>query len=296
MFKKLKDKVPEKPDIEVPKNPVDQEMINEIKQIIDDYIPVFIQNFTEKMTELVKDKYKTVAKKKRNQEEEKKKKEEETEEEKKEEIQKIIDKLEEEIKETLEELETDKITIETFKELGLDKLKDSITKTIMYEIGPKLEEVLSVKEVIKEKAMELANKAIEKIVDESVSKIEEQISGLIEKALRDEKETVQAELEEIEEEIKEKIALEPVEKVEFIVEKIDEERIEEVKEELVIDMVDKYNEIREKVVEELLNKYKKRIEEKLPSNEQAQSKAIDLFKKRVEIIVEEVLAKKKEEL
>jgi len=149
LFKKIKDKTPKIPEVEVPKNPIDEGMISEIKRVIEDYIPPFIQDYNEKMQELVREKYKKIAKLKMEQEKEKKKKEEETDDEKKSEIQVTIEALDVEINGRIIELEHDNLNVETLKELGMDHIKGAITKVIMSAVGPKIEEKLPSKETIR---------------------------------------------------------------------------------------------------------------------------------------------------
>ena len=349
MFKKIKDKTPKIPEVEVPKNPIDEGMISEIKRVIENYIPPFIQDYNEKMQELVREKYKKIAKLKLEQGKEKKKKEE-ADDEKKSEIQVTIEALDVEINGRIIELEHDNLNVETLKELGMDHIKGAMTKVIMGAVGPKIEEKLPSKEPIREKAMELAEKAIEKIVDEAVSRIEDQISNMIAKLLVEEKEVAEAVeviveevtevvdevtefVEEVSEEIEvseefveekvieiveevtdvvESVVTEPVaESAEDVVEVVEvvfeptvesvvepvEETVQEVFEDSVIDVVEErvidLVKIKNDIVDATLTKYRSRIETKLPSDVQAQEKALEIFRQRIEEIVDDVIARKK---
>jgi len=350
LFRKIKDKTPKPPEVEIPKNPIDEGMISEIKQVIEDYIPPFIQDYKEKMQELVREKYNKIAKLKMEQEKEKKEKEEETDDEKMKEIQVTIEALEVEISGRIVELEHDNLNVETLKELGMDHIKGAITKVIMGAVGHQIEEKLPSKEPIREKAMKLAEKAIEKIVDEAVFRIEDQISSMIAKVLVEEKEVAEAVeaiveevteivdevtefVEEVSEEVEvseefveekvidvveevtevvETVVTEPVaESVEDVVDFVEAvvfeptieavvEPVEEIKHEVfedsVIDVVEErvvnLVKIKNDILDATLTKYRSRIEAKLPFDVQAQEKALELFRQRIEEIVDEVIARK----
>jgi hypothetical protein len=243
MFKKIKDKAPKVPkadipDVEVPKNPVDDEMINEIKGLLEEYIPRFINLYTDKLKELVKEKNKKIVKNKKQVKEKKEKKEEETDEEKKKEILEEIELLEIEINETLEELRPVPLNLETIKELGLDEIKEAITKFIMTNVGSKIEAALPAGETVREKGMELAEKAIAKLVDEAVSKIDDLIGELMEKVLKEEEEAAEAELEEVDEVVEEPVEETIEEIIEEPADKIAEEPVEEIVEEVVHEPVE----------------------------------------------------------
>ncbi len=335
MKDKAKDIPKDIPKVEVPKNPVDDEMVIEIKKLIEDYIPPFVERYSDKLKELTKKKNKTMVKNKWRQDKKQKKiDDEETEDEKKEKLQKEIEELEAEIKLKLVELEPVNLNLETIKELGLDKIEEPIINFIMHSVGPKIESVLPDQEIVKEKAMGLAKKAIAKLVDEAVGRIDAQIGILIAKVLVEEKEAAEVEAAE---EIAE-ITEEPVEVVEDPVEEVIEvvkeveveskvvgayeilETAKEVSEEVVEEPVEEivkspevveqvieqpveeavepkvadFAKVREKLIANILKKYAQRIEEKFLTEEE-QIKAKELFKKRIVSIVDENLAKKKSE-
>ncbi|MCG3254544.1 MAG: hypothetical protein KAU62_00585, partial [Candidatus Heimdallarchaeota archaeon] len=80
---------------------------------------------------------------------------------------------------------------------------------------------------------------------------------------------------------------------EIPVEKVEEEIARDEVIEVVEERVDRLVKVKQDIVNATLNKYQERIKARLPSDEQAQIKAMELFRKRIEEIVEETIAEKK---
>ena len=242
---------------ETVRNPVSEEMKEEIKNLIANYIPPFIERYSDRLKEIEK-----------------------------EDIPNTINELNERI----------------IKEMGITSIDEPLTKFIMHSVSPKIESILSSQETIRAQSLELANQTISYLINNAVEQINDQIHQLIiskfglEQVAEDEETEEDAFIAEV---------------IGKFVEIVDDEQIDSKEEyddtimeypEIVTGTVDlpveetikpvitDFSKIKEQLTAKILEKYVHRIEEKFPDIGD-QLKAKELFKKRIETVVEENLKK-----
>ena len=246
------------PDDEVLQKPIRDRIIDEIENLVDSFVPPFIERYSEKLKNIIND------------------------------------------EPSIQTRET--IHSETIRGLGIERIEDPLSRFILHSIKPKLESIISPQE--KEQAFELANKIISEQIEQASNKIRIQIQQLLDKEFGD------AIGEEQEKKEEDEFIAEVIGKYVQIVEENPEEILKESSDDIeeypeivpgTIDLsepetkepkIADFNKIKDQLIENILKKYVHKIEEKF-SNYQDQVKAKELFKQRIELIVEDILAQRR---
>ncbi|TFG09316.1 hypothetical protein EU534_02285 [Candidatus Heimdallarchaeota archaeon] len=249
-------------------NPINEEMIEDIEHLIETYIPPFMDRYEDKLRDIVLYESDNITSK-------------------------------EDLKRRI------------IKKLGIVSLEDPLFKFIMHSVKPKIQPLLPLEPTSKQEALDQVKATVSKLVEEAVKKI----NSHIEELLTPEKEQVEKEqinLDELDDDaLIEEVLGDYVEIIDDISEEEEEEEqeIEDQIEEypaVVTGLVDipteepleskatDFDRIKEILVERMLKKHSHRIEARFPDLID-QNKAKEIFRKRIESVIEETLAKRKKQ-
>jgi len=252
------------PAQDVSNNPLTEEMIEDIEHLIETYIPPFMDRYEDKLRDIV-----------------------------------LYDSDDITSKEDLKK--------RIIKKLGIESLADPLFKFIMHSIRPKITPLLPQEETSKMAAFEKAKQTVAKLVDGAVEKINGKIELLLTPDT-EESEKDQVSIVEMDDDaLVAEVIGEYVEIVDDSPEEVPELEVEDQIEEyppVVTGTVDlpaeetlkpepvDYDKLKELLIERMLMKHSHKIEEKFPDLLD-QNKAKEVFRKRIESVVEETLARKK---